>query len=259
MALGMLMAGANLCAAATPSTEMYVDLMKRILANTIYEDAAFQGAYNLDQRLGGLDWPLVAHTMVGMKRLDNLHACLKEVIEEQIPGDCIETGVWRGGCTILMKAILKAYGETERKVWVADSFTGFPKVDLAKYPADRSWVYFNDSFLKVSMQEVQRNFQKYGLLDDQVIFVPGFFANTLPTLPIQQIAVLRLDGDLYESTMESLTYLYPKLSVGGFVIIDDYSIESCRKAVADYRQSEGITEEILPIDGVGVYWKKTTF
>ncbi len=98
---------------------------------------------------------------------------------------------------------------------------------------------------------------KYGLLDNQVQFLAGWFCDTLPKAPIHRLAVMRLDGDMYESTMDALRALYPKLSVGGFVIIDDFGyLESCRAAVMDYRAEFGIAEEIKQIDWGGVYWQR---
>ncbi|PLV44243.1 macrocin-O-methyltransferase, partial [Mycobacterium tuberculosis variant microti OV254] len=105
---------------------------------------------------------------------------------------------------------------------------------------------------------VRANFERYGLLDDQVRFVPGWFKDTLANAPIEQISVLRLDGDLYESTIQALDALYPRLSSGGFCIIDDYhALKPCEQAVADYREKHGITAEIVEIDGTGVLWRKS--
>lgn len=110
----------------TDPKELYIDVVKKILANTIYEDDDSHGRYTVASRMYGLDWPLKAHTMIGMKRLNNIHECMKCILENDVPGDCIETGVWRGGATILMRAILQAYGDDQRKVWVVDSFAGLP-------------------------------------------------------------------------------------------------------------------------------------
>ena len=102
------------------------------------------------------------------------------------------------------------------------------------------------------------NFERYGLLDDQVEFVVGWFRDSLPGAPIDRIAVLRLDGDLYESTMEALDPLYPKLAVGGYCIVDDFgTIEACASAVNDYRARHHITDEIIDVDGRGAYWRKS--
>jgi O-methyltransferase len=205
----------------------------------------------------GLDWPAEAETMIGMQRLTSLQHCVETVLAEDIPGDLVECGVWRGGACILMRAVLAAYGDKTRCVWLADSFAGLPRPDTAKYKADQ-W-HRLDLFapiLAVSEAEVRANFQRYGLLDDQVRFLPGWFKDTLPDAPIDRIAVLRLDGDLYESTIQALDALYPRLSPGGFCIIDDYNMVSCRQAVTDYRAKHGISAEIVDIDGTGVLWRK---
>jgi O-methyltransferase len=143
-------------------------------------------------------------------------------------------------------------------VWLADSFAGLPKPLPEKYPADAGLDYTGHSQLAVSAAEVRANFARYGLLDDQVIFLCGLFKDTLPSASIGQIAVMRLDGDLYESTMDALEALYPKLSVGGYCIVDDYgALKACRRAVDDYRRRQGITEEILTVgDWTGAYWQR---
>lgn len=114
---------------------------------------------------------------------------------------------------------------------------------------------FND-VLGVSRDQVEENFRRYGLLDSQVRFLEGWFSETLPTAPIRALAVLRLDGDLYKSTMDVLTHLYPKVTPGGYVIIDDFDIAACRQAVKDYRAAHEIDDEICPIDDNGVFWRK---
>jgi O-methyltransferase len=202
----------------------------------------------------GLDWPAEAETMIGVRRLDHVEECTVAVIEDGVPGDLVETGVWRGGASIFMRAVLKAYGETERQVWLCDSFQGIPD---PVHEADIESRVVNHDDLIVSLEEVQANFTRYGLLDDQVRFLEGWFCDTLPNAPIERIALLRLDGDQYVSTMDALTALYPKLSPGGFVVVDDYGpIKACRQAVADYRNAHGITEPILDIDGSGAFWRK---
>jgi hypothetical protein len=205
----------------------------------------------------GRIWPIVAHTMIGLKRLDNLQFCIEEVISNGVTGDLIETGVWRGGATIFMRAVLKAYGVSDRCVWVADSFEGLPPPDTGKYPYDAGDTLYKARELVVSLEEVKTNFERYGLLDDQVRFLKGWFRDTLPVAPIQRLAVLRLDGDMYESTMDALVNLYPKLSEGGYVIVDDYGcIPACRRAVQDYRSATSIIEEIRAIDWTGIFWQK---
>lgn len=241
--------------------DLYLDLLKRCLTNTIYQDSSTTfgeaGPFDLGNRVEGRDWPAVAHTMIGLKRLDALHYCVQDVLARGVPGDFIETGVWRGGATIFMRGLLKAHGVTDRVVWVADSFEGLPAPDAAKYPADANYNFQDFRELAVSLEQVKLNFQRYALLDDQVRFLKGWFRDTLPGAPIRSLAVLRLDGDLYESTMDALTHLYPKLERGGYAIVDDFGdVPACRQAVTEYRAAHGITEEIVPIDWSGVFWRK---
>ncbi|WP_276021236.1 TylF/MycF family methyltransferase [Mycobacterium barrassiae] len=214
--------------------------------------------FNKHARDLGLDWPADALTMIGMQRLTSLQHCVEAVLEEGIPGDLVECGVWRGGASILMRAILAAYGDETRTVWLADSFEGVPPPDAANYKADKGDRLHRYAALAVPEEEVRANFQRYDLLDDQVRFIPGWFKDTLHKAPIERIAVLRLDGDLYESTIQALDALYPRLSPGGFCIIDDYhAIKACEKAVTDYREQHGITAEIVEVDGTGVLWRKS--
>jgi O-methyltransferase len=193
--------------------------------------------------------------MIGLRRMDNIQMCIEQVLSDQVPGDLIETGVWRGGATIFMRAVLAAYHITDRVVWVADSFEGLPTPDVEKYPVDAIWLPAA-SKLAVSVEEVSRNFAAYGLLDSQVKFMKGWFKESLPNAPITQLAVLRLDGDLYESTWDILSALYNKVAPGGFVIVDDYVIASCREAITDYRTKYNIHEPIQKIDEFGVYWRR---
>lgn len=265
------------------SPDTYIDLLKRVVANTIYEDPAIpfpsatapphawddwrvscsdasfvRPGFDAATRATGADLPSLAHTMVGLARLDNVHECLNRVIAEGIPGDFIETGVWRGGVCILARGILKAHGITDRTVWVADSFEGIPEVGADGHPLDQVLgLHRANDTLGVSEQTVRDNFARYGLLDDQVRFLRGWFCDTLPTAPIERLAVLRLDGDLYVSTMDALNNLYPKLSVGGYVIIDDYIMPGCQQAVHEFRKIHDIEHDPLePIDEWSAYWRR---
>jgi O-methyltransferase len=208
-------------------------------------------------RQEGRDWPIEAETMVGLKRLDNLQHCVTSVIRDGVPGDLIETGVWRGGSSIFMRAVLKAYGDCSRKVWLADSFRGLPQPDSGQYPVDHGDTLWTYTELAISLEEVKANFSRYGLLDEQVEFLPGWFRDTLPAAPINRLAVLRLDGDLYESTMDALSALYHKVSPGGFIIVDDYGLPTCRAAIEDFRRTRGITDQIYQIDWTGAFWQRS--
>ncbi len=210
------------------------------------------------QREHGADQPADAETMVGLKRLGNIQYCLDKVIREEVPGDFIETGVWRGGACIFARAVLAAYGDTSRRIWVADSFEGLPRPNVETYPEDAGSFLWKQPRLAITLDEVKQNFARYQLLDAQVRFLKGWFKDTLAEAPIEKIAVMRLDGDMYESTTDALKALYPKLSVGGFCIIDDYGcIPACKQAVIDFRSAHNIMDEITEIDWTGVYWRRS--
>jgi O-methyltransferase len=272
---------------ADDAVSLYLDLLKRCVSNVIYQDPTVpylgepaEGQvipFSLERRLAGKDWPLQAHTMIGVRRLDNVRHLVEDVLRTGVPGDLIETGVWRGGSTIFMRGVLKAHGITDRSVWVADSFT-------VRFPAthehgitERSYTSPGVEFMALgesgypqelkdkltllregtSLEAVRDRFARYDLLDEQVKFLPGWFSETLPTAPIERLALLRLDGDSYDATHDALTALYPKLSTGGWAIVDDYgTFSECRQAVNDYLDERNIEVEIIPVDDEAVYWQK---
>ena len=246
---------------SSTAVDRYLQLMQEILINAIYQDRAIDPwsppVFDDRRRDGGLDWPHQALTMIGRTRLRSLRECCETVLKEGIPGDFVETGIWRGGASIMMAAVLAAYECTDRTVWGFDSFQGLPPPNEEQFPADRGDELYRFPQLAVSLQEVTENFRRVGLLSDQVTLVNGWFRDTVATATIEQIAVLRLDGDLYESTIQVLEALYSKLSPGGFCIIDDYgAMRSCKAAVDDFRRDQEITEPVVDIDGKGVLWRK---
>jgi hypothetical protein len=249
--------------------KQYLDLLKKCLTFMLYGERYLDILDNgvpriinpqpshLQMRIEGHDWPGLADTMIGLKRLDNLQSCAEAVLANQVPGDFIECGVWRGGASIFLRGILKAHSVTDRRVWVADSFQGLPTPNPERFPADSGSDLHTFEYLAVSLEEVKENFNRYGLLDDQVCFLKGWFCDTLPTLSNQKWSLVRLDGDMYESTMNALENLYPNLSSGGYIIVDDYGcVPACRQAVEDYRETHGIREKICPIDWTGVFWQR---
>jgi hypothetical protein len=241
---------------------LYLDLLKRSLTGFIREDAGTlprsePHPFDPGERGEGRDWPTSAETMIGLRRLSNVQECVTGVLRSGVQGDLIEAGVWRGGATIFMRGVLKAYAVTDRVVWAADSFQGLPEPDTQTYPADEGDELSVFPELAASLEEVRANFERYGLLDDQVRFLPGWFRDTLPEAPIERLSVLRLDGDMYESTIVTLRSLYSKLSSGGYVIVDDYALPRCRAAVDDFRAENRIEDEIKSVDWTGVYWQKS--
>jgi len=268
----------------------YLDLLKRCLTADLYDESAWRvlsgwrsghggfaqhlrrrvarmldrrgyaivrkRAFDPRLRFEGTDWPSFGYSMIGMARMNNIESCLREVVASNVPGDLIETGVWRGGSVIFMRALLKRFGVTDRRVWVADSFEGLPKPTDARDLADKAWDMSENPYLAVSIEQVRANFERFGLLDDQVVFLKGWFRDTLPAAPIAQLAILRLDGDMYEATSDGLRHLYPKVSPGGFVIVDDYgSWPACRQAVDEFRERHGIRAEMTAISGGAVFWR----
>jgi O-methyltransferase len=267
------------------SSSLYLDLLKKCLTGYLYAESSYIEIRpsrwmpffkrTLAKTLGkrgykifkvmpfdhkarelGKDWPSFCYSMIGLRRLDNLQTCVETVLKERVPGDLIETGVWRGGACILMKAILELHGVNDRSVYLADSFEGLPAPALE---ADRDYDLSENSYLAVSVEEVRTAFQKFGLLDEQVKFLKGWFKDTLPTAEVDCLALLRLDGDLYESTIHVLNSLYAKVSPYGFVIVDDYHTwPPCKLAVDDFRARTSVQDPIHEIDGAGVFWRKSS-
>lgn len=199
-------------------------------------------------------------TMLPRKILENIEYCITECIKNKIEGDYIECGVWRGGAVIYANEVFKSLN-INRKIIVADSFKGLPKPNKEKYPVDAGDIHHTIPQLAVSLEEVKQNFLRFGDLNN-IIFLEGWFKDTLPSCPTEKLCVLRMDGDMYESTMDILNNLYSKLSIGGFCIIDDYGHYTCKSAVEDFRKLHNIDDEIIIIDprpGVypSAYWVKS--
>jgi O-methyltransferase len=254
-------------------------LLKRALTDTFYDDDLYQKFIRYrrlpkDERdkvlatpvlaaeLYGELWPQRAETMIGLPRLNNLQYCIETVLRDGIAGDFIETGVWRGGACIFMACLLKKHKELNRKIFVADSFEGLPPPDAEKYPQDKGDILYTFDHLRVSVPAVKENFVKYDALGDNVIFIKGFFEDTLPGAPIDKLAILRLDGDMFSSTWQTLDALWKKLVPGGFILVDDYGgIPACKEAVEAFRSLHNITSPVLYSDKLedkyGVYWRKT--
>ncbi len=239
---------------------LYLDLLERAVTGQLVKDdpiSPWSSGFDRGVRELGRDWPGLAQTMIGAARIRNIRVLAERILEAGIPGDFLEAGIWRGGACILMRGILAAYGVKDRMVWAADSFAGLPAPDSETYPADAGDAHHTARELVVPLDEVRANFELYGLLDDQVKFLEGWFADTLPMAPIEKLAILRLDGDMYSSTIQTLEALYKKVAPGGFVIVDDYILAGCRRAVDDFRDREGIIDLIEDIDGAGVFWRKS--
>lgn len=242
----------------------YLDLMERSLLNHFYGESKLDTTLRkIVQRIrrpiltrrGTLVFPGKAHSMLSAERMHNLRILTEQTIQQGITGDYIETGVWRGGACIMMKAVLAAYGASNRRVYCADSFRGLPRPD-PKYPADKRNRLYKFDDLAVSVEEVRKNFAAYDLLDDNVVFIEGLFRDTLSQIDTS-FSLIRLDGDMYGSTMDALINLYDRLSPGGFCIVDDYGVlGGCRMAVHDFLDARSCRADIQKIDISGVWWRK---
>jgi O-methyltransferase len=243
----------------------YLDLLELSLQNAIYGESrlemTLQGVlqrlrHPYVTRRGSQPFPRRAHTMIGAKRLRHLRNLVESTLVENVAGDYIETGVWRGGACILMRGVLAAHDVRDRRVFCADSFEGLPPPD-PHYPKDRADRLHKYRELAVPEEVVRRNFAAYDLLDDQVVFVRGLFRDTLPAIGSTCFALIRLDGDMYASTMDALANLYDKLSPSGFVVVDDYGgLKNCRAAVHDFLDQRNIKPDIRLVDESCAWWRK---
>lgn len=196
-----------------------------------------------------------ALTMTGRRRLQFLRRAVETLLDQAVPGDLVECGVWRGGSAMMMAGVLAARRASGRAVWLADSFQGLPSED-GIYDHAAEVDLLNTHGLAVTEATVRASFAELGLMADNIRFLPGWFCDTLPTAPIDQIALLRLDGDHYSSTMDALTALYHKVVPGGFVIVDDYALPPCADAVNTFRAAQGITEPMERVDHTAIAWRK---
>lgn len=238
----------------------YLDLMRDSLVGRLERDPPVPGfgidGYQEEARSNGWDRPSRALSLIGAKRMENLRQECERVLKAGVPGDFLEAGVWRGGACIMMRAVLKAYGVKDRRVIAADTFAG-PPAPTRGEDADQPANFHGNDYFSVSAEDVKAAFIRYGLLDEQTIFIQGLFKDTLPNAPVTALAILRLDGDLYESTMDGLVNLYAKVAPGGTIIADDYFLfQSQREAVDEFRNRHRIQAPIIQVDDFGGYWIK---
>lgn len=188
------------------------------------------------------------------------------LVRQQVPGAFVECGVWRGGSAGVMGLALKSMSDN-RQLHLFDSFEGLPEPgpddgNAAKdYSGGRAEGRLSPiSKCDATLEHVQTFlFQQLKLNPSRIQFHIGWFQQTVPTTApaLGPLAMLRLDGDWYESTRICLEHLYPKLSRGGVIILDDYYCwEGCKKATDEYRQAHSITAPIVRVDIDCCYWIK---
>lgn len=193
----------------------------------------------------------VPMTLLGKGQLDLIERATLDLEARDVRGDFIEAGVWRGGAIILLRALCDEHRMANRQIIAADSFSGIPKNTRFKHDPVDLW----EDRWEAGIDEVRGNISQHEPLDDRIEFVEGYFADTLPALADRQFALIRLDSDSYDSVLTSLEHLYPQLSSGGIIIIDDWHLPGCRFAVDRYRADQGIAEPMHEDSGNG-YWIK---
>ena len=238
--------------------QRYLDLIKRTVTNYVQlgDDAPFN-RYNpagfYDPKVSEWTIPPIARplTLQNVQMLELIELHFERILSENVPGDLIEAGVWRGGAIVFMRALLAAHEASDRQVIAADSFAGIPQSEKFKHDTVNTWT---DRW-EAGLAEVRAAIARFDLLDDRVELLEGYFADTLPSLAQRELALIRLDSDSFESTETSLVHLYPLLHRGGVVIIDDWHLIGCRIAVDNYRKKNKLSGEVQVTAGNG-WWIK---
>lgn len=196
-------------------------------------DEDFQKVY---QRVGSRQNKF---TMTPMERCWALYQAVRYVSQASISGDFVECGVWRGGSSMLSALTLMDLNERARNIYLYDTFEGMPEptekdVDIHGVPYSKLWEQ-ERKILSVSLEEVKRNMLSTGYPEGKISLVKGMVEETLPQSAPDAISVLRLDTDFHDSTYHELVHLYPRLSPGGVLIIDDYGhFQGARSATDQY-------------------------
>ena len=189
------------------------------------------------------------YTMVDLQKCHAVYWAARYVIEHGIPGDLVECGVWKGGCAMLMAMVAAARNAT-REIYLYDTFAGMSRPsehDIRQNgePAASKWqagqTESHNEWCFAPLSEVQENMVATGYDPRLIHFVKGLVEETIPKSAPSQISVLRLDTDFYESTCHELVHLYPRLAVGGVLILDDYHCwQGQREALDRYFAEQGI-------------------
>ena len=273
----------------SPAARLYLDLLKKCLTREIFDDDDFdvvpragslrglaargalkvlaardlrlvrRGQTDPEDKLEGLGRPAKAETMMGSRRLDFLERAVLRIVSEGVEGDFFEAGCWRGGAAIFLLGALKALGQGERLVWAADSFDGYPEPNEASSAVDRL-LWSRRDYFAVTRAEFERNVARYGVGGEGLRVVEGYFDRSLPEAGVGRLAMIRIDVDGYEGVRAVLDVLYPKLSPGGFVLVDELEVPGCKRAIEEHFARSGRREEISPIPQrrpKAAYWRKT--
>lgn len=240
----------------TPIAERYLKLVENSVLGILFSDQAGScnggpggcalgqlKPYDPEMRLGGNDWPSIGHTMVGIIRLKNVKDSIEYVTRMGIPGDFVELGVWRGGVCIYAKVLFDLLCQTDRNVLIFDAFEKLPGYGE------------NENFLSVSEDSVRKAFELYAVSTDGVDFYKGLFKDTLSVFRKDRIsggskpiAVLRIDGNFYDSYQDCLYNLYDFVPVGGIIIFDDFTHSAPNQAWQDFQADQGFKETVTRME-----------
>ena len=251
----------------------YLELVKKAVTNYLHRDLTeefrdsseaastacsedpegCESDWQIGQGAGRVDGPYAQKRLGGLVHIELL---LQDVLDSEVEGDVIEAGCFMGGTAVFMRAVLEQKSGAQRRLLVADSFEGIPaprtarglRVDgpgVAHGTADWPERY------SAGQARVRSTFRRYGLWDERVVLIPGFFNISLPSYfegaPLGSLALIHIDADAYESVLDALDTLYPRLSPGGHVIIDDFHLPAVRTAVHEYRDAQGVSEIEEPL------------
>lgn len=218
----------------------------------IESDPSFIRAYNVCK----------SFTMTSPERLFSLYHSIHYVVKNDIAGDFVECGVWKGGSSMMIAHVLKELGVTNRKIWMYDTYEGMSEPDeIDKDYSGKSAVSqlqaadkknSNSVWCYSSLDEVKNNMETTGYPMNNIKFIKGKVEDSIPNEIPQAIALLRLDTDWYASTMHELIHLYPLLKEKGVLIIDDFGHwEGAKKAVLEYFQKNSLYPLLSRIDDTG--------
>lgn len=194
-----------------------------------------------DQAFMTIYHKITAFSMVDLERCFALYQSVKYILANNIPGDFVECGVWKGGSCMLIAYTLQDAGVTDKHIWLYDTFSGMTK------PGEKDGIKENElwrlkqtgvdssDWCLATREEVEKNMIATGYPYQKLHFVEGKVEVTIPKHIPGKIALLRLDTDWYESTFHELQHLYPLLEKGGILILDDYGLwPGCKKATDEY-------------------------
>ena len=238
---------------ATRGKRRYLDLTKRALtsflsrsftedptagsegeAETMEAGSCRDGTWHMGQGAATTEGPISQKWLSGLVHLELL---VDDVIARRVEGDVIEAGCYAGGTAVLLRAAMEFEAAATRKLLLADSFEGIPQPRTAlgkRIDTTASWT--GEHRYVATLGQARSTLRRYGLLDERVVFVPGYFNESLPALPSERLALIHIDADAYDSVTDALVALYPRLTPGGHVVVDDFPLPGVRAAVLEFRE-----------------------